>query len=56
MLRPETKLRINLRCPPTLEAKAKAEVFKKIVEENPPYNCKVTYKLDDAAKGWDAPK
>lgn len=45
-----------MRTPPSLNAKAKAEELKKIIEENPPYNADVTYKLIEAGNGWDAPR
>lgn len=56
VLRPETKICISMRTPPTLNAKQKAEELKKIVEENPPYNSEVTYKLLEAGNGWNAPQ
>lgn len=56
VLRPETKICISMRTPPILNAKKKAEELKKIIEENPPYNSEVTYKLLEAGNGWDAPK
>lgn len=55
VLRPQTSLKLSLRLPPTVQAAEAAIELKKILEENPPYNAKVEYKLDDAATGWNAP-
>lgn len=56
VLRPSTSLKLSLRLPPTLNAKQAALDLKQILEENPPYNAKVEYQLEDAASGWNAPE
>jgi len=38
---PETRLRLSLRCPPTLNAKEAAEYLKKLLEKDPPHNATV---------------
>ncbi|MCC6138130.1 MAG: M20/M25/M40 family metallo-hydrolase [Bdellovibrionaceae bacterium] len=55
VLRPSTTLKLSLRLPPTIEAKAAAAELKTILEKNPPYNASVEYHLEDAASGWNAP-
>lgn len=55
VLRPYTTLKLSLRLPPTLEAKAAAQELKQILEKNPPYNAKVDFHIEDAASGWNAP-
>lgn len=56
VLRPQTTLKLSLRLPPTVDAKGAASQLKKILEENPPYNARVEYHLEDAASGWNAPE
>ncbi len=56
VLRPYTALKLSLRIPPTINAKQAALFLKNHLEENPPYNAKVEYQLDDAASGWNAPE
>jgi acetylornithine deacetylase/succinyl-diaminopimelate desuccinylase-like protein len=55
VLRPSTTLKLSLRLPPTVDAKKAASELKEILEKNPPYNAQVTYHLEDAASGWNAP-
>ena len=55
MLRPYTNLRLSLRLPPTLDAKKAGNRLKQILEENPPYNCKVNLEILSAASGFNAP-
>lgn len=55
VLRPHTALKLSLRLPPTMDAKRAATDLKKILEANPPNNAEVSYELEDAASGWNAP-
>lgn len=55
VLRPLTSLKLSLRLPPTLDAKKAAQQLKELLEKDPPYNSKVSYHLEDAASGWNAP-
>lgn len=55
VLRPFTTLKVSLRLPPTVNAQRAAKELKSILEENPPYNAKVDFHIDDAASGWNAP-
>jgi len=54
VLRPFTTLRLSLRLPPTLDAKKASIRLKQILEENPPYNCKVNLEILGAASGFNA--
>jgi acetylornithine deacetylase/succinyl-diaminopimelate desuccinylase-like protein len=56
VLRPSTSLKLSLRLPPTLDAQKAALTLKDLLEKNPPYGAQVTYHLEDAASGWNAPK
>jgi acetylornithine deacetylase/succinyl-diaminopimelate desuccinylase-like protein len=55
VLRPVTVLKVSLRLPPTLEARAACETLKAVLERHPPYGARVTFTPDQAASGWNAP-
>ncbi len=55
VLRPKTSLRLSLRIPPTADSSVTADELKKLLEENPPYNARVTYNLLGKTDGWNAP-
>ena len=55
VLRPRTVARISVRVPPTLSAERAADRLKTILESNPPYGAKVTFKTEKAGTGWNAP-
>lgn len=55
VLRPFTSLKLSLRLPPTLDAQKAAQQLKQLLEKEPPYNATVSYELEDAASGWNAP-
>lgn len=56
VLRPSTSLKLSLRLPPTANG-AKAGVFvKQLLESDPPYGAKVTFKLEKDGGGWNAPQ
>ena len=55
VLRPYTALKLSLRIPPTVDGAAAAAEVKQLVENNTPYNAKVTFAADSAATGWNAP-
>ncbi|MCB0377926.1 MAG: M20/M25/M40 family metallo-hydrolase [Bdellovibrionales bacterium] len=56
VLRPHTALKLSLRLPPTKDAKSAAAELKTLLETNPPYKAVVSYQLEDAASGWNAPE
>ncbi|HUR29121.1 MAG TPA: M20 family metallopeptidase, partial [Planctomycetota bacterium] len=55
VLRPKTSLKISFRLPPTKDAKQAEADLKRILEADPPYGAKVTFKSDGAGAGWNAP-
>jgi acetylornithine deacetylase/succinyl-diaminopimelate desuccinylase-like protein len=56
VLRPMTALRLSLRIPPGCDPKRANQSMKEILEKDPPYGAKVTYKSDWGASGWNAPE
>ncbi|GAA0713393.1 M20 family metallopeptidase [Dokdonella soli] len=55
VLRPYTAVKLSLRVPPTLNAAKGGEFLKRLLEKNPPYGAKVTFELEKAGSGWEAP-
>lgn len=60
VLRPYTAFKLSLRLPPAVEANAAAEALKRVLEDNAPYQARVTFEADGragawGATGWDAP-
>ena len=55
VLRPFTAVKLSLRVPPTLDAQKGGEFLKRLVEQDPPYGAKVTFDLEKAGSGWEAP-
>jgi acetylornithine deacetylase/succinyl-diaminopimelate desuccinylase-like protein len=60
VLRPYTAFKLSLRLPPTIDANEAAEKLKLLLEDNAPYNAKVTFGADGragaaGATGWNAP-
>jgi len=55
VLRPATAAKLSIRLPPTREAKGAAETVKRLLESNPPAGAKVTFTIDSAESGWNAP-
>lgn len=55
VLRPKTALKLSMRLPPLVSPKNAAEMIQKALTENPPYQAKVSFRIDDEAKGWNAP-
>jgi acetylornithine deacetylase/succinyl-diaminopimelate desuccinylase-like protein len=57
VLRPRTAFKLSLRLPPLVEASKAVAELKALLELDPPYNAKVTFKPDaGAANGWSAPE
>ena len=54
-LRPLTTLKLSLRLPPTLPAKASNESLKELIEQDPPYGAQVLYDIQKGGRGWSAP-
>ena len=56
VLRPQTKLVLSLRLPPTVKAESAAKQLKAILETDPPYGARVTFESGHAGSGWHAPQ
>jgi acetylornithine deacetylase/succinyl-diaminopimelate desuccinylase-like protein len=56
VLRPKTSLKLSLRLPPTVDGERATHVLKKLLEDNPPYNARVSFSADHGATGWNAPQ
>ena len=56
VLRPRTAFKLSLRLPPLVDAARAVQDLKALLEFDPPYNAKVTFKQDTgSANGWNAP-
>ncbi|HEY4240197.1 MAG TPA: M20 family metallopeptidase [Kofleriaceae bacterium] len=56
VLRPYTKLKLSIRIPPRVDAKAAAAAIKDTLEKDPPYGARVTFSDIGTNAGWDAPE
>jgi acetylornithine deacetylase/succinyl-diaminopimelate desuccinylase-like protein len=61
VLRPFTAFKLSLRLPPTVDASTAAQQLKTLLEDNAPYNARVTFAPDGrvgawGANGWNAPE
>src|SRR5512145_2845333 len=56
VLRPTTELVLSLRLPPTVKADSVAQQLKAILEAEPPYGARVSFKAGHAGTGWHAPQ
>lgn len=55
VLRPYTAFKLSLRLPPLVDAAAAVQELKALLEDNAPYQAKVTFESSGAASGWNAP-
>lgn len=55
VLRPYTAFKLSLRLPPLVEAAPVIEQLKNLLEDNAPYQAKVTWEGLSGANGWNAP-
>ena len=55
VLRPYTAFKLSLRLPPLVDAAQAVQELKTLLEDNAPYQAKVTFKSSGAASGWNAP-
>lgn len=55
VMRPQTALKLSMRIPPIVSSQKACETIQTALTENPPYGAKVSFKIDDAAQGWNAP-
>src|SRR3954471_7725957 len=55
VLRPYTAFKLSLRLPPLVDAGQAVQDLKQLLEDNAPYQAKVTFEGGGAASGWNAP-
>ena len=55
VLRPFTAFKLSLRLPPLVEASKAVQTLKTLLEDNAPYQAKVTFESSGGATGWNAP-
>lgn len=55
VLRPYTAFKLSLRLPPLVEAAEAVQQLKALLEDNAPYQARVTFQPEGAANGWNAP-
>lgn len=55
VLRPYTAFKLSLRLPPLVNAAQATQQLKALLEDNAPYQAKVTFEPASAATGWNAP-
>ena len=55
VLRPYTAFKLSLRLPPLVEAAAAVQELKTLLEDNAPYQARVTFEGGSGATGWNAP-
>ncbi len=56
VLRPFTVVKLSLRLPPTLDAAIAGKVLKDLLEKDPPYGARVSFEVEKASAGWNAPQ
>jgi acetylornithine deacetylase/succinyl-diaminopimelate desuccinylase-like protein len=55
VLRPYTAFKLSLRLPPLVDAARAVQDLKALLEDNAPYQAKVTFEGGGGANGWNAP-
>ena len=55
VLRPYTAFKLSLRLPPLIDAARAVRELKTLLEDNAPYQAKVTFESNGGATGWNAP-
>jgi acetylornithine deacetylase/succinyl-diaminopimelate desuccinylase-like protein len=55
VLRPLTAAKLSIRLPPTVDAAKAQGAVRAALEDGPPYGAKVSFDVEDAADGWNAP-
>lgn len=56
VLRPYTAFKLSLRLPPLVDASSAVQQLKALLEDNAPYQAKVTFEGLSSATGWNAPE
>ena len=55
VLRPFTTLILSFRLPPSVDPNVAAQAVKRTLESSPPYGARVTFEVESAMGGWNAP-
>ena len=55
VLRPYTAFKLSLRLPPLVDAPQAVQQLKALLEDNAPYQARVTFESEGGATGWNAP-
>ncbi len=55
VLRPSTAFKLSLRLPPLVDAAHAVQELKALLEDNAPYQARVTFHAEGSANGWNAP-
>lgn len=55
VLRPYTAFKLSLRLPPLVDAATAGQRLKALLEDNAPYNARVSFHPEGSATGWSAP-
>jgi acetylornithine deacetylase/succinyl-diaminopimelate desuccinylase-like protein len=55
VLRPYTAFKLSLRLPPLIDAASAVAELKTLLEDNAPYQAKVTFHSESTSSGWNAP-
>ena len=55
VLRPYTAFKLSLRLPPLVDAAQAVQQVKRLLEDNAPYQARVTFESQGGASGWNAP-
>lgn len=55
VLRPYTAFKLSMRFPPLVDAGMAVQTLKKLLEDNAPYQARVTFEGGGGATGWNAP-
>jgi acetylornithine deacetylase/succinyl-diaminopimelate desuccinylase-like protein len=55
VLRPYTAFKLSLRLPPLVDAATAVQQMKALLEDNAPYQARVTFESNGGATGWNAP-
>jgi acetylornithine deacetylase/succinyl-diaminopimelate desuccinylase-like protein len=56
VLRPQTTLKLSFRLPPALAPAAAAAAITRTLERDPPYGARVSFRIESAMGGWNAPR
>ncbi|CAM3001845.1 M20 family metallopeptidase [Legionella worsleiensis] len=56
VMRPKTALKLSMRLPPLVNPQEASRLLHHTLTTNPPYHAKVSFRVDDGSKGWNAPE